>query len=89
MTPKTMRALDAKDFSIGALGLVERPVPKPRRGEILVRIKAASLNYRNLAILTQHKLKPVVDSTFPLEKAADAVRHMEQGKHFGKIVIDI
>ena len=37
----------------------------------------------------QHKLKPVVDSTFPLEKAADAFRHMEQGKHFGKIVIKI
>ena len=37
----------------------------------------------------QHKLKPVIDSTFPLEKAADAFRHMEQGKHFGKIVIGI
>jgi len=36
-----------------------------------------------------HKLKPVVDSTFPLEKAADAFRHMEQGKHFGKVVISI
>ena len=39
--------------------------------------------------IAQHKLRPVVDSTFPLEKAADALRHMEQGKHFGKIVIDI
>jgi NADPH:quinone reductase-like Zn-dependent oxidoreductase len=39
--------------------------------------------------IAQHKLKPVVDSTFPLEKAADAFRRMEQGKHFGKIVIDI
>ena len=36
-----------------------------------------------------HKLKPVVDSTFPLEKAADAFRHLEQGKHFGKIVIGL
>jgi D-arabinose 1-dehydrogenase-like Zn-dependent alcohol dehydrogenase len=34
-----------------------------------------------------YKLKPVVDSTFPLEKAADAFRRLEQGKHFGKIVI--
>ena len=84
-----MRALEAKDFSIGALGLVERPVPKPRCGEILVRIKAASLNYRDLAILAQHKPKPVVDSTFPLARAADAFSHMEQGKHFGKIVVGI
>ena len=49
----SMRAMEAKDFSINGLNLVERPVPKPRRGEILVRIKAASLNYRDLAILTQ------------------------------------
>jgi len=53
MTPKTMRVLEARDFSIDALKLGERPVPKARRGEILVRIKAASLNYRDLAILTQ------------------------------------
>ena len=53
MTTRTMRALEAKDFSIDALKLGERPVPKARRGEILVRIKAASLNYRDLAILTQ------------------------------------
>lgn len=49
----SMRAMEAKDFSINGLNLVERPVPKPRRGEILVRIKAASLNYRDLAILTR------------------------------------
>jgi NADPH:quinone reductase-like Zn-dependent oxidoreductase len=56
-----MRALEATDFSIDALKLAERPVPKPRRGEILVRIKAASLNYRDLAILTQKYM-----STLPL-----------------------
>jgi NADPH:quinone reductase-like Zn-dependent oxidoreductase len=30
------------------LKLVERPVPKPAPGEVLVRIKAATLNYRDL-----------------------------------------
>jgi NADPH:quinone reductase-like Zn-dependent oxidoreductase len=39
--------------------------------------------------ITQHGLKPVVDSTHPLERAADAFRHMEQGKHFGKIVVSL
>ena len=53
MTTKMMRAMEAGDFSIDALKLGERPVPKARRGEILVRVKAASLNYRDLAILTQ------------------------------------
>jgi len=38
-----MRAIEALAFSIDALKLVERAVPAPRRGEILVRIKAVSL----------------------------------------------
>ena len=36
-----------------------------------------------------HGLRPVIDSTFPLEAAADAFRHMKQGKHFGKIVVSL
>lgn len=34
-------------------------------------------------------IKPVIDSHFPLEKLADAFRHQEAQKHFGKIVVDI
>jgi NADPH:quinone reductase len=34
------------------------------------------------------QLRPVIDSAFPLEKAADAHRLMESGKHTGKIVLD-
>jgi NADPH:quinone reductase-like Zn-dependent oxidoreductase len=48
----TMRALEASGFSLDALRLVERSVPRPRRGEILVRVRAASLNYRDLAVLS-------------------------------------
>lgn len=48
-----MRAVEAKDFSIDALSITERPVPEVRRGEILIKISAASLNYRDLAILAQ------------------------------------
>jgi NADPH:quinone reductase-like Zn-dependent oxidoreductase len=60
----------------------------------MIRIQGIAVGSRarfeamNRAI-AQHKIKPVIDSTFPLEKAADAFRHMEQGKHFGKIVIGI
>ena len=64
-----MRALEATDFSIAALKLTERPVPKPRRGEILVRIKAASLNYRDLAILAQKYLPTL---PLPYVPASDA-----------------
>lgn len=53
MTATTMRALQATAFTIDSLALAEHAVPVPRRGEILVRIGAASLNYRDLAILAQ------------------------------------
>src|SRR5688572_23681826 len=49
--PTTMRAVEASAFSLDSLRVVERPVPKPRRGEVLVRVRAASLNYRDLAVL--------------------------------------
>ncbi|MFA7439635.1 MAG: NAD(P)-dependent alcohol dehydrogenase [Sphingomonadaceae bacterium] len=33
-------------------------------------------------------IRPVIDSSFPLEKIADAFRHEEAGKHFGKICLE-
>ncbi|HEU5173826.1 MAG TPA: NAD(P)-dependent alcohol dehydrogenase [Gemmatimonadaceae bacterium] len=38
-------------FGIGALQLVERPVPQPGPGQVLVRMKAVALNYRDLMIV--------------------------------------
>jgi putative PIG3 family NAD(P)H quinone oxidoreductase len=35
------------------------------------------------------RLKPVIDSVFPLEAAADAHRLMESGGHVGKIVLEV
>jgi NADPH:quinone reductase-like Zn-dependent oxidoreductase len=40
-----------------------------------------------LRLWEQGVLKPVVDSTFPLERTADAYRLMENRGHFGKIVV--
>ena len=34
------------------------------------------------------RLKPVVDRTFPLADAAAAQRHLEEQRHFGKIVLE-
>jgi NADPH:quinone reductase-like Zn-dependent oxidoreductase len=47
-----MRVIEATSFAIDSLRLAERPVPSPRRGEILVRLRAATLNYRDLAVLS-------------------------------------
>jgi NADPH:quinone reductase-like Zn-dependent oxidoreductase len=39
--------------------------------------------------IAQSQLRPVIDRVFAFEQAADALRHMESGSHFGKIVIRI
>jgi NADPH:quinone reductase-like Zn-dependent oxidoreductase len=36
-----------------------------------------------------HRLRPVIDRTFPLDEAPSAFAHMAAGGHFGKIVIRI
>ena len=33
-------------------------------------------------------IKPVIDRNYPLEALADAFRHQESGRHFGKICVD-
>lgn len=40
-------------------------------------------------LVRSKRLKPVVDSTFPLAKAAEAQKRMESGLHFGKIVLTV
>lgn len=40
-------------------------------------------------LLEAGKLKPVVDSTFPLERAREAQAHMESRHNFGKIVLTV
>jgi putative PIG3 family NAD(P)H quinone oxidoreductase len=39
--------------------------------------------------VTGGKLKPVVDSVFPLSRAAEAHARMEAGEHVGKIVLEV
>ncbi len=42
-----------------------------------------------LAAVSAAKLKPVIDSVFPLDRVRDAMARMEQGVQFGKIVLDV
>jgi NADPH:quinone reductase-like Zn-dependent oxidoreductase len=34
-----------------------------------------------------NRLKPVIDKTFTFQEAPEALRYMESGSHFGKIVV--
>lgn len=42
-----------------------------------------------LAFLKTHQIHPVIDSTFPLHKAKQAMDDLENGKQFGKVAIQI
>ena len=44
---------------------------------------------RVAAALDDGKLKPVIDSVFPLSEAAAAQERMRENKHFGKIVLKV
>src|SRR6516165_5617051 len=46
-----MRAWQISSFGIDSLELVERPTPQPGAGEVLVKIHAVSLNYRDLMMV--------------------------------------
>ncbi|WP_305986839.1 NAD(P)H-quinone oxidoreductase [Roseibium sp. MMSF_3544] len=50
---------------------------------------ADSLESRVWPLIEAGKVKPVMDSTFPLTQAADAHRRMESSGHIGKIVLTI
>ncbi len=39
--------------------------------------------------MTVHKMKPVLDTTFPMDRAQDAYAHVAEGGHFGKVAISI
>jgi NADPH:quinone reductase-like Zn-dependent oxidoreductase len=46
-----MRAWQVSAFGVDSLELVERPTPAPGPGEVLVGVRAVSLNYRDLMVI--------------------------------------
>jgi len=46
-----MRAWQIPSFGIDSLELVERPTPAPGPGEVLVKVRAVSFNYRDLLMI--------------------------------------
>ena len=67
--PQTMRAIEARSKDLADLHVVERPVPLPGPDDILVRVKAASLNYRDIVVV-DGTYKP--DITYPIVPLSDA-----------------
>ena len=47
----------------------------------------AAIEAKVMPLIRDGRVKPLMDSSFPLEKAADAHRRMETSEHIGKIVL--
>jgi NADPH:quinone reductase-like Zn-dependent oxidoreductase len=78
---KNMKAVEIRQMgSFDGLKVVERPEPKPGQGQALVRVRAASLNYRDL-LLPRAQLPMFGDSVgrIPLSDGAGEVVEVGSG----------
>src|SRR6516162_9996839 len=73
---------------VAGLRLVDRPTPKPGPGQVLVRIKAATLNYRDLLTVKggygsrqKFPLIPVSDGAGVVKSVGVGVRDFAAGDH--------
>jgi NADPH:quinone reductase-like Zn-dependent oxidoreductase len=64
---------------IEALAPVERPDPKPGHRQVLVKVKACSLNFRDLGIVRGSYRVPVRDNVIPLSDGAGEVIEVGPG----------
>ncbi|WP_189681597.1 zinc-dependent alcohol dehydrogenase family protein [Seohaeicola zhoushanensis] len=62
----------------GGLSIASRPVPKPGRGEVLVRVRAASLNFRDL-LVADHMYGALPETVVPLSDGAGEIAALGEG----------
>lgn len=65
-------------------GSVMRSRPLADKREITARFRE-----RWLPLLVAGKIKPIIDSVYPLEKAREAHEAMEANQNFGKIILEV
>jgi NADPH:quinone reductase-like Zn-dependent oxidoreductase len=73
--------------SLQGLRMVERDQPEPAAGQVLVRVRATSLNYRDLAIISgnyfagsvQHDTVPLSDGAGEVVAVGDSVERFKVG----------
>ena len=66
------------------IGSVLRSRPVSEKAQII-----ADFEKTVLPLFAAKKIEPLISDVFPLSEAAQAHKAMEQGSHFGKIVLDV
>jgi NADPH:quinone reductase-like Zn-dependent oxidoreductase len=81
-----MKSFEIQEFGIENLVLADRPEPEPGAREVLVRLKAASLNYRDLMLVQgtynpklKRPLVPLSDGVGVVEKTGPRVTRFRPG----------
>jgi NADPH:quinone reductase-like Zn-dependent oxidoreductase len=94
--PQSLQAVrvGGRIYLIGVLSGTATEVSIPAIQMRRVRVEGvlvgsrASFEALNRAV-SLHRLRPVIDNTFPLAEARAAFEHMAAGRHFGKICIEL
>lgn len=92
---QTLRAV-RPGAQVSLIGVLAGPVANLNITPILmqnVRVQGILVGSRDeLARMTEafarHQIKPTIDKTFAFDKLPEAFKHMQAGRHFGKIVLE-
>lgn len=84
--PKDMRSFQLTAFGLDHLKLADLPTPRPKPNEVLVRMEAASLNYRDHLLVSgnlyrgvQLPLAPISDGAGTVVEVGEAVTRFKPG----------
>lgn len=78
MAHQTVYRLEARD-SFHSIKPRQEPIPKPTKLEVLIKIKAVALNYRDVAISDGSYPFPVADKVVPVSDCAAEVVEVGEG----------
>lgn len=84
----------AEDGMIAAIGMLQSGFSWSRIGQTPARIVPINVGNRDeheamLAFSARHRIRPVVDVVYDLDRIQEAYHHLESGRFFGKVGINL
>lgn len=74
----------------GAPGKADAALAEPKKLRIQGVYVGSRVMFEDMnRVIAERAMKPVIDRTFPFEQAREALRYLESGAHFGKVVITV